>query len=85
MCFLSVFIVSQSPFECLRHVTEELMKLLRKLLLDEEAAEVRKLPGAGSAEDDELQQDPADDAGVGGLGLITEFGFTFLFRLKIIG
>lgn len=54
---------------------------LRKLLLDEEAAEVRKLPGAGNTEDDKLEQDPADDAGVGGLGLITEFGFAFLFLI----
>lgn len=45
---------------------------------------MRELPGASDAEDDELDQDPADDARVGGFGLITEFGFAFLFWLKII-
>lgn len=39
---------------------------------------MRQLPGAGSREDDELDDGPADDARVGGFGLVTEFGLTFL-------
>lgn len=50
----------------------------RELLLDEEGAQVGQLPGAGGAQDDELDGHPADDAGVGGLGLVSEFGFSFL-------
>lgn len=40
---------------------------------------MRELPGASDAEDDELDQNPADDASVGGFGLIAEFGFALLF------
>lgn len=39
---------------------------------------MRQLPGAGAAEDDELDNHPSDDAGVGRLGLISELGFAFL-------
>lgn len=56
---------------------------LRELLLDEEGAEVGELPGAGSGEDDELDDDPADDAPVGGLGLIPELSLAFLVRISL--
>ena len=36
------------------------------------------MPGAGSGEDNELDDGPADDPRVGGFGLVTEFGLTFL-------
>ena len=36
------------------------------------------MPGTGSREHDELDDGPADDARVGGFGLVTEFGRTFL-------
>ena len=52
---------------------------LSKLLLDEEGAEVGELPRAGYTQDGELDERPADDAGVGGFGLIAEFGFTLLY------
>lgn len=35
---------------------------------------MRELPGAGASKDDELDDDPADDARVGGLGVVPEFG-----------
>jgi hypothetical protein len=38
------------------------------------------LPGAGDAEDDELDEDPPDDTGVRCFRLVTEFGLTFLLR-----
>jgi hypothetical protein len=52
---------------------------LRQFLLDEEVAEVGELPGAGADDDDELDDDPADDAGVCEFGMVSEFGFSFLF------
>lgn len=52
---------------------------LRQLLLDEEGAQMRQLPGAGAAENDELDNHPSNDTGVGGLGLISELGLAFLF------
>lgn len=55
---------------------------LRELLLDEEGAEVGELPGGGSGEDDELDDDPTDDARVGGLRVVSELGFTFLGRVS---
>lgn len=39
---------------------------------------MRELPGAGHAENDELDGHPPDYAPVGGLGLVSEFGFSFL-------
>jgi hypothetical protein len=39
---------------------------------------MRQLPGACHAQHGELDQDPPDDAGVGALGLVAEFGFAFL-------
>lgn len=51
---------------------------LCELLLDEEGPQVRQLPGAGNGEDNQLDKNPPDDAGIGALGLITEFGFAFL-------
>lgn len=51
---------------------------LRELLLDEEGAEIRELPGAGGAENDDLDEHPPDDTSVGGLGLVSELGFPFL-------
>jgi hypothetical protein len=40
---------------------------------------VRELPRACDTQDGELDERPAHDAGVGGFGLIAEFGFTLLF------
>ena len=51
---------------------------LCELLLDEEGAQMRELPCAGHAEDDQLEEDPSYHARVGGLGLVAEFGFAFL-------
>ena len=51
---------------------------LSQFLLDEEGAEMRQLPSAGHGEDDELDQSPTDDSGVGGFGLIAEFRFSIL-------
>jgi hypothetical protein len=53
-------------------------KSLRKLLLDEEGAQVGELPCAGDTQYDELDNGPANDACVCGFGLVAEFGFTFL-------
>lgn len=39
---------------------------------------MRQLPCAGDDEDDKLNEGPSHDACVGGLGLISEFGLTFL-------
>lgn len=41
-----------------------------------------ELPGGGSGEDDELDDDPTDDARVGGLRVVSELGFTFLGRVS---
>jgi hypothetical protein len=49
-------------------------------LLDEEGSEVGELPGAGNAEGGELDKHPANYTAVGGFGLISEFGLTFLFQ-----
>lgn len=54
------------------------VRALSQLLLDEERPEVRKLPGACCGKDDELNQSPSDNTGVGSLGLVTEFCFAFL-------
>lgn len=35
---------------------------------------MRQLPGAGHTKDHELDQNPADDACIGGLGLVAEIG-----------
>lgn len=40
---------------------------------------MRELPGAGSGKDDDLDNHPSDGTGIGGFGLISEFGLTFLF------
>lgn len=39
---------------------------------------MRQLPSAGCGEDEELDQSPTDDTGIGGFGLIAEFRFPFL-------
>lgn len=39
---------------------------------------MRKLPSAGDSDDNELDDDPSNDTGIGSLGLISEFGFAFL-------
>jgi hypothetical protein len=49
-----------------------------QLLLDEERTQVRELPRARGREDGYLDEGPAHDAGVGCLGLVAEFGLTFL-------
>jgi hypothetical protein len=43
---------------------------------------MRQLPGAGDDQDGELDESPADDTGVGGLGLITELGLALLNTRK---
>ena len=40
---------------------------------------MRQLPRAGDAQDDELDEGPAHDARVGGLGLVAELGLALLF------
>lgn len=47
-------------------------------MLDEKGAQVRQLPCASDTEDGKLNQSPANDASVGRLGLISEFGLAFL-------
>lgn len=42
-----------------------------------------ELPGACASEDDELDDDPANDAPVGGLGLIPELSLAFLVRISL--
>lgn len=42
---------------------------------------MRQLPGAGSRQDNELDDSPADDTRVGSFGLVTEFGLAFLDSL----
>lgn len=49
-----------------------------KFLLDKERPEMRQLPGAGGRQDDELDDGPADDTGIGRFGLITKFSLSFL-------
>ncbi len=58
---------------------------LCQLLFDEEVPQVRQLPGAGDAEDAQLNQRPPDDFGVGGLTLVSEFRLTFLKRKLSVG
>ena len=53
-------------------------KILSKLLLDEERAQMRQLPDAGDTKDNELDKCPANDARVRVLGLVTEFGLALL-------
>lgn len=50
-------------------------------MLDEEGSQMGELPSAGSSHDDQLNDDPPDDSTVGYLGLISELGFTLLFKL----
>ena len=52
---------------------------LRQLLLDEEGPQVGELPCTGNSQNNELDECPADDAGVSGLGLVAELGFTLLY------
>jgi hypothetical protein len=51
---------------------------LCELLLDKEGPQMRQLPGARRGEHRQLDQNPPHHARVGALGLIAEFGFTFL-------
>lgn len=51
---------------------------LSQLLLDEERPQVRQLPRAGGRENSQLDECPADDTAVSGLGLVTELGFALL-------
>lgn len=53
-------------------------KILSKLLLDEEGAQMRQLPDAGDTENNELDKCPANDARVCVFGLVAEFGFALL-------
>lgn len=43
---------------------------------------MRQLPGTGRRQDGQLDHGPADDAGVGGLGLVAELGLALLQREK---
>ena len=52
--------------------------ILCKLLLDEEVFQVGKLPRAGDSENCELDENPADDAGICGFRLVSEFSFALL-------
>lgn len=63
-----------------QYCTPETIRL-SELLLDEEGSEMRELPGAGDAEDDKLDDDPADDTGVCRLGLISELGLSLLYMM----
>ncbi len=49
-----------------------------QFLLDEKCSQMRKLPGAGDAQDSELNQGPAHDARVCRFGLVSELCFSFL-------
>jgi hypothetical protein len=42
---------------------------------------MRKLPGAGDAKNDELNNDPSNNTGVCRLGLISELGLSFLLYM----
>lgn len=53
-------------------------RLLRKLLLDEKGPQVRELPCASDTKDSKLDKSPADNTGVCGFGLISEFSLAFL-------
>lgn len=53
-------------------------KSLGKLLLDEEGAQMRQLPCASNTKDNELDDGPANNAGIRGFGLVAELGFAFL-------
>jgi hypothetical protein len=53
---------------------------LGQLLLNEEGSEMRKLPGAGNAKNNELNDDPSNNTGVCRLGLISELGLSFLLH-----
>lgn len=56
---------------------------LCELLLDKEGPQVRQLPGARNTQHSKLDQDPADDACVGALGLVAKLGLAFLFTSHI--
>ena len=43
---------------------------------------MRQLPGTSRRENSDLNQSPADNARVGGLGLVTELGLTLLIIMK---
>jgi hypothetical protein len=45
---------------------------------------MRQLPCAGDTENDELDDGPADDAGICSFGLVAELGFAFLYRCQLI-
>ena len=45
---------------------------------------MRELPSAGGAEDDELDNDPADNTSVCRFGLVSEFGLTLLKRRTLL-
>jgi hypothetical protein len=61
-----------------KHLKFQSYRSLRKFLLDEEGAQMRKLPCASDTENDELNHGPSNDAGVCVFGLVAELGFAFL-------
>lgn len=53
----------------------------RELLLDEEVSQMRQLPGTCYANHNQLDNDPANDSGIGILGLVPEFGLALLLDI----
>lgn len=60
------------------NMTNFAVNISSELLLDEKGAQVGKLPSTRNTDDEELDDDPANDAAVGGLGLVSELGFSLL-------
>lgn len=74
---------SLAPPMTVRTVSVQNRTDLGQLLLDEEGPQMRELPCAGSGENDDLDKHPSDGTGVGSLGLVSEFGLTFLFPVML--
>ena len=53
---------------------------LGELLLNEKGPQMRQLPGACGANNNELDDDPPDDTGICRFGLVAEFGFSLLHK-----
>jgi hypothetical protein len=75
VCFCDMMTCPPSPSRMC-----EKSPYLGELLLDEEGAEVRELPCACDAKNDELDEDPANDSSVRGLGLISELGLSLSLK-----
>ena len=55
---------------------------LCKLLLDEEGAQMRKLPCACDTKYPELKKRPAHDSRISSFALVSEFGLSFLLAVR---